>query len=115
MKKLINWCKNNINALSLGAFMAVVPLVGDIVWWARDFLLGEWTWHLAFIIVSFTISIIGAIIAMVWYHRTKDDDKNELLQEISYLKYRNAKQDSLINKLELRIKRLEEENDFTND
>lgn len=78
--------RKGIDALSLGAAMAVVPLLGDLVWWYRDYLLGEWTWHLAFILCMFSISTIGSIIAMLWYHRTRNDLKKELLKEIRKLK-----------------------------
>lgn len=73
---MINWFKKNVNALSLGAMMAVLPLIGDIAWWYRDYILGEWTWHLAFILCMFVVSIIGSTIAMIWYHKTKNNDRN---------------------------------------
>lgn len=69
----------NLDALTLTNIFAVTALFGDVLWWWRDYLVGDWTWHLAVIVILFVTSLVGTIIASIKHHKTKDDKYNDLL------------------------------------
>lgn len=94
------WLKT-IDPITFANIFAIIPLLGDIVWWIRDYLLGEWTWHLGYILPSFTISLIGCIIALIWHYKHNNKEIArinhleqiilELQHKVNTLSYNNTK------------------------
>ena len=68
MKQILS--KLQIDALSLGAIVAVLPLVADLVWLYHDWTTNEFALAFVYILISFVCSIILGVVAFIWYHRS---------------------------------------------